>query len=742
MNNQTNPVTQALQDAQALLARGDIAQARQRCEAIVRAHPFHGDAHNFFAIVEYQRGDFRRALALIERAVSIEPGNPDFLNSRGIILQTLGRFDAALASYDEALAVAPKQPQTLYNRGIVLHATGRLDEALASYRQALEAQPEYPEALVNEGNVLQALKRFDEALACYDSALAQNPRLANGFVNRGIALQALNRPREALENYERALALRPDYPDALLNRGIANESLARPDEALADYDKGLRLEPRSKALLMKRGDILQDLGRIGEALDAYDSILASPIAGGEEKALHDRVAVEMFWAKRKLCAWDNLADVHARAQQSLRAGATPPNPFISLCAFDDPAILLDCATRYAADLRRGAPKTVANASRDVGRIRIGYFSGDLRDHATSYLLAGLLEAHDRSRFEIRAYSYGPDDHSPMRARLARTFDAFVDARELGDVQLAERIAADQVHILVDLDGYTRRNRARVLQFRPAPLCAHYLGFPGTLGSPDVDYLIADAYVIPSGAERFFREAVVRLPGCYQANDDQRLIPDLTPTRHDAGLPDNAFVFCAFNRPYKITPDVFDVWTRILRSVPASVLWLLRDSERVEANLKREATLRGIDAQRLVFAPRVPLDQHLARHRLADLFLDTWPVCAHTTASDALWAGLPIVTYSDRTFVSRVAGSLLTAIGLPELIASSVAGYEELIVALARNPEALADLRAKLAANRRTHPLFDTKRSCRNLEAAFETMWSIYRRGETPRGFSVEEHPFS
>ena len=312
---------------------------------------------------------------------------------------------------------------------------------------------------------------------------------------------------------------------------------------------------------------------------------------------------------------------------------------------------------------------------------------------------------------------------------------------MSDVELAERIAGDGVHILVDLSGYTRRSRPSVLEFRPASICVHYLGYPGTLGSPNVDYLIADSYVIPQGVEKFFSEAIVRLPGCYQANDDKREIADLVQTRRDAGLPEDSFVFCAFNRPYKITPELFDVWMRILRRTPGSVLWLLRDSELVESNLRREATRRGVDAQRLVFAPRVAHGQHLARQRLADLFLDTWPVCAHTTASDALWAGLPLLTYSGSTFISRVAGSLLTAIGLPELIAPSVTAYEDMAIALARDPSALTRLRERLAANRQTHSLFDTKRFCRNLEGAFERMWDISRRGEAPHAFTVEEHSY-
>jgi predicted O-linked N-acetylglucosamine transferase (SPINDLY family) len=570
--------------------------------------------------------------------------------------------------------------------------------------------------------------------------LAKNPHLANALVNRGIALQALNKPTEALAGYDRALSIEPDYPDALLNRGIALESLARVDEAHAAYQRGLQLQPRSQALLLKRGDTLQDLGRVDEALASYRAVLELPTTNRDEKILRERAVVEVLWCERKLCAWDHLAESTANAVESLRAGAATPNPFISLCVFDDPEIHLDCARRYFADLARGGVPALAKLHARKDRIRVGYLSGDLRDHATSYLLAGVFEAHDRSRFEIHAYSYGPDDESALRGRLMRSFDAFNDVHASGDAELARRIAADDVDILVDLDGYTRRSRAPVLQFRPAPVCVHYLGYPGTLGSPHVDYLIADAFVVPADDEKFYSEAIVRLPGCYQANDDKRATPDSYQTRRDAGLSDHAFVFCAFNRPYKITPAVFEVWMRILRSVPESVLWLLRDNERVEANLKREAAQRSVDPQRLIFAPRVTHDEHLARHRFADLFLDTWPVCGHTTASDALWAGLPLITCPGRSFISRVSGSLLTATGLPELIAPDIAAYEASAIALARDPRALAALRDKLIANRRSRSPFDTRRFCRNLENAFEKMWGIAHSGKQPHGFNVDERP--
>jgi len=579
--NKVDNLNDALRDAQTLLARGDLAKAQSRCATIVCEYPSHAGAHNLFAIVEYRRGDLHHALSLVEQALSIEPRNPDFLNSRGIILQSLGRLDDAIRSYDEVLSIAPRAAKILYNRGIALHAATRFSEALASYAKAIELQPRYPEALVNQGNVLQSLKRFDEALDSYNRALAQEPSLANGFLNRAIALQALNRPADALADCDKALAIQPNYPDALVNRGVALESLRRPDQALAAYDRALELEPRHTGALVKRGDTLQDLGRLDEAITSYRSVLPLPIVSHEAAVLRDRAAVELWWCERKLCAWDDLADSTSRALHSLRAGVATPNPFIALCICDDPEVQLACARRFASDLRRDSIKPFVKKAAKTERIRIGYFSGDLYEHPTAHLLAGVLEQHDRARFEIVAYSYGPDDGSPTRVRLVRAVETFVDVRELNDSELAARIAEDDVHILVDLDGYTRGSRSLVWQFRPAPICVHYLGYPGPTGSPDVDYVVADSCVIPAGDERFFSEAIVRFPHAYQANDNKREIANLAHTRRDVGLPDEGFVYCAFNRPYKITPEVFDVWMRILRDVPGSVLWLLRDSERVE-----------------------------------------------------------------------------------------------------------------------------------------------------------------
>jgi predicted O-linked N-acetylglucosamine transferase (SPINDLY family) len=382
-------------------------------------------------------------------------------------------------------------------------------------------------------------------------------------------------------------------------------------------------------------------------------------------------------------------------------------------------------------------KIPLNRPSDVkSKISIGYLSGDFHCHATAWLIAELFEKHDRAGFVIFGYSYGPDDRSPMRRRLASAFDRFVDLKDASFMEAAERIAVDGVDILVDLKGYTRENRVQILALRPAPIQVNYLGYPGTMGAPFMDYVLVDDFVVPADQQPFFAEKLVHLPGCYQVNDSRREIAPHTPSRAECGLPEQGFVFCDFNNSYKITPEMFTVWMELLKGVPGSVLWLLEGNRFAPANLRREAEARGVAAQRLVFAPRMPLPEHLARHRLADLFLDTFPVNAHTTASDALWVGCPVLTMAGETFVSRVAGSLLRTIGLTELVTTSLDEYRVMALRLARDAELLAGLRARLEANRKTSRLFDAGRFARGIEQAYLTMWETYASGQPPRAFTV------
>jgi protein O-GlcNAc transferase len=477
--------------------------------------------------------------------------------------------------------------------------------------------------------------------------------------------------------------------------------------------------------------ILQRLGRHEEAASAYEAALK--VDHGYEYGLGRLVSAKTF-----ACAWAGLAELIDRLTADVRAGKRAANPFILLSVSSEPGEQLACAQAFVADKYPNAPSPLYRGARyGRSRIRVAYIGGEFREQAVSYLIAELFELHDKNRFETFAVATGANDHSAMRKRLEAAFDTFVDGSNRTDRDLAEWLNRSEIDIAVNLNGYSGVERTGLFELRPCPVQVNYLGFPGTMGADYMDYILADRHVIPEDQHGFYAEKVVYLPDSYQANDSKKLISERTPTRSEAGLPEQGFVFCCFNSSHKITPDMFDVWCRLLREIDGSVLWLFERNDAAKRNLFLEAEKRGIARERIIFASRANLADHLARHRLADLFVDSLPYNAHTTASDALWAGLPVLTCVGTTFAGRVGASLLHAIGLPELVARSIEDYEALALKLARTPSLLASLKAKLALNRGTQPLFDTDRFRRHIEAAYTTMWARCQRGESPTSFSVD-----
>ena len=635
-----------------------------------------------------------------------EPATPEEAVARsnhGEALRRRGRLAEAEAHHRRALAWLPGFGGVHFNLGLTLQALGRLDEAADSYGEAARLMPRLASAPCNRGVLLRALGRLDEAEAALRDALARDAALMPAWLNLGSVLQAGGRLDGAAACYRNALALRPDLAEAHANLGVALKEAGRIADSLPGFGRALRLG-------------LTD-------------------SGG--------VLAQLVQQQRHLCRWDGLAERSARLVAAVRDGATEQvHPWIFLGEGAGPALERACAERYSAWRTRTVP--AARFRHDRGardRLRVGYLSADFHEHATAALIAELIERHDRRRVEVVGYSYGPDDGGAMRRRLARAFDRFVDLSALPHAESAARIHGDGVDLLVDLKGHTQGARIEIPAQRPAPVQAQWLGYPGTAGAACFDYVIGDPVVTPFARHADFSERIVQLPACYQPNDRSRTIA-APPSRAACGLPECGFVFCCFNAPYKITPALFDRWCRLLRAVPESVLWLLDGAPEVAGNLRREAVRRGVAASRLVFAPRLPPAGHLARYRLADLFLDTTPVGAHTTASDALWAGLPVLTLPGDGFASRVGTSLLRAVGLPELAVTGLdAGldaYEAAALRLARQPGELASLKARLAAALPQAPLFDTDRLARALERAYAAMWAIHAAGETPRSFAVPE----
>jgi predicted O-linked N-acetylglucosamine transferase (SPINDLY family) len=595
--------------------------------------------------------------------------------------------------------------------------------------RVLENQPGHAGALHDHGLALATLGRHEDAIESFNKALHAAPGNVSLLTSYGAALLALGRVEEALAAFDKALTITPDRPEALKQRTAALRALGRCTEALDNDACAIAAIPHDAEALFSRGNSLWALGSRREAIESLEKASAFN---------HPRALSKLAICRLAICDWAN-ADMLADALRNNIAEANFVDPLTSVAFGFEPAVQLKAArvcVRIFAPLT--AKPFVNSTVRQAGKLRISYLSSNFRQQPVAVSIAELLERHDRARFEVIGVSYGPSDASDIRARIANSFDRFHDVASDTDRDIAGRLNDLGVHIAVDLNGLTGGCRPGVLAYRPAPIQVSYLGFAGTTGTAFTDYILADATVLPFDQQPFFTEKIVHLPGCYHANDATRRISPHAPTRRDLGLPDRGLVFCCFNQSYKIAAPVFDVWMRLLAHIPGSVLWLSKMNDLAQANLRREAAARGIDPERLIFAPWIDrTEDHLARHRAADLFLDTLPYNAHSTAIDALWAGLPVVTCAGSAFAGRVGASLLKAAGLPQLVTDSLEDYEALAFKLATDHALLSSTRRKLADNRPTCALFDGDRFRRHVEAAYATMWDIHRRGGSPRSFRVE-----
>jgi len=710
--------------AAVLLAQGRHPEAIARLKLLVAHHPAHVPAYVMLGSAHAKTGQHDAALSFYDHALRLNPHLAEAHLDKGTIHFTERRFQEALSAYDGALKVRPDLAEAWLGRCFTLAQSGRHDEALAAADSALKLRPGYAEAWVGRGNALLDCDRPEEAAIAYDRALAIQPNLAAAWSGRGNILLRSGHHQDAEAAFGRALTEDSGFADAWIGRGKALLALGLHESASTALGRALALNPRLAHAWLARGQVAYLQKRYDDALTAWEKTLAlSPDQPG--------VAAACLRIRQHLCDWAGFATACEAARSSVRNGQTIA-PFMFIAIPSTPPEQMQCARAWIESNFRSASVTArCGARRDRDRIHIAYLSADFHQHATAQLTAGLFEHHDRSRFEVTAISVGPNDHSDMRRRIEAAFERFVEAKPLGEDQIADMIRDLEVDILVDLKGYTQDARTGILAKRPAPIQVNYLGFPGTLGAGFVDYIIADRTLIPEHEFDCYAEKVAWLPDSYQPNDRNRPIADTAPVRTEHGLPEAGFVFCCFNDNYKITPIVFSCWMRILLAVENSVLWLFEDNPAAANNLRREAATAGVAPERLVFARRLPNAEHLARHRCADLFLDTLPYGAHTTASDALWSGLPVMTCLGDTFAGRVGASLLHAIQLPELIATTMADYERLAIDLGNDPARLAGLKRTLARQRLTTPLFDTARFTRQIEAAYSEMMDRHQAGLAP-----------
>jgi predicted O-linked N-acetylglucosamine transferase (SPINDLY family) len=751
---------QAIQSFQA----GDLGNAELILVKLLRNDQSHLLVLHILGLIKGMKGDYREALVFLSKAAQLDSGdasiqynlakayddsgdksnaiihytkalnlNNNFAeawSNKGALLNKLKRYDEAIAHFDKALELRSDIAETWFNKANALNDLKRYDEAIAHFDKALSLQSDFIEALCNKGALLNDLKRFDEAIAHYDKALSLNPDFAEGWLNKANTLNELKRFDEALAHFDKALAINSNYVEPLLNKANTLFELKLYKEAIVHYDKALSLKPDFAEAWLNKGSVLKELKYYDEAIAHYDKAL-------NLKPDIDWVTGYLLNVKSLQCSWGKLLNSLKNFCKQVMANEKVSQPFSLLALVDDPVLHKKSAEIYIEskfpfnDALGPIPKHPKSQ-----KIRIAYFSADFRKHAVAYLIAELFELHDKTQFELIGFSFGPTTNDDLRQRLAKSFDQFIEVGNKSDAEVARLSRTLKIDIAVDLNGFTQDSRTGVFAHRAAPIQVNYLGYPGTMGADYMDYIIADQTLVPPELVPCYSEKVVCLPNSYQVNDRKRLVSERQFTRKELGLPEDGFVFCCFNNSYKILPSTFDVWMKILKSVDGSVLWLLQDNHWAVENLKNEALNRGVEANRLIFAERMQLPEHLARHRQADLFLDTLPYNAHTTASDALWVGLPVLTSMGKSFASRVSASLLNAVGLPELITRTQEEFEAIAIELATNPKKLAELKLKLANNRLTTPLFDTPLFTKNLEAAYLQMYERYQQDLKPDHFFI------
>ena len=671
-----------------LLKKNDFINAKLIYENILLVDKKNFDALFFLAVILINFKNYKKAKDLLEQVVLIKPNFADAYNNIGICLEKLNDLDGAIKNYNLAINNRPNFAEAHNNIGVVFQKLRNFDQAILQYKKAITYKNLYLDAYVNLANLFKETKQFEEAIKNYDLAINLNPKLAEVYNNKGNALKEIRKFEEAIKNYDLAINLNPNFAEAYFNTATALQDIKNFEKAVLYFEKALLLD---KEIPFCKGYLLH--------------------------------------AKMLCCNWSGLNELYKEIYNDVEKNRYSATPFGYQAICDDESNLQKCAQLYSS---KRFPEVKNNLfSKKVSKnkkIKIGYLCGEFREQATSILMTEVWEKHNKEDFEIIAFDSGWDDKSLRRNRIINAFDKFIDISKVSDLDAAKIIYKEQIDILINLNGFFGTGRPVVFSYRPAGIQINYLGFPGTIGSKYIDYILCDQTVVPPESKKFYNEKIIYLPDSYQANDTKRNISDKKFLREELSLPKESFVFCCFNNNYKITPNMFDVWARLLKKIDNSVLWLIDGNSEATENLKKEAKIRNIDVSRLIFAKRMKLEDHLARHKNADLFLDTLPYNAHTTASDSLWAGLPVLTCLGKAFPGRVAASLLKSLNLPELITYSENEYISKAEELALNPEKLTLIKNKLDTNKFSQPLFNTELFCRNLESAFKIIFEKYSLG--------------
>lgn len=751
------------QEALSRHRNGDIALAEAFYKQVLTLQPRHAGALHLLGVLTLQKGAVQQACELLGQSIRADGQIPQVHLDLGNALHAAQRFEQALTSYERAVALKADFLEARFNRVLVLQQLQRFEQAWRGCEEVLALQPNFVNALFTRGALLGSLQRYEEALAAYDRCLQLAPGHADAHNNRGALLLGMQRPEEALAAFDAAIRLAEHSPGAMTNRGVALSRLNRLEEAERAFALATTLEPHNHEAHLSRANVLRKLQRTEESLQCLDTVIKLRPDGADALLSRAETLTELsryaeaagciiklatllpqkdyaiglrVYLQSVLCDWEGYSANARQLVEAVRAGKRAAYPFNFLSVSDSAAAQLRCARTFVKERYPAAAPLYQGESYQHNRIRVAYLSADLRDHPVATLLAGVLELHDRERFELIGLALRPAEDSAMGRRIRAVFDEFIQVDQLPAAEIASLIRAREVDVLIDLMGFTSFCRTEVLALRPAPAQVSWLGFPGTLGASYIDYLLADSFVVPRSRCADYAEKIVWMPDCFQPNDRLQQLAHGLPVRSDYGLPETGVVFCSFNNQYKLTPGLFEVWMRVLREAPASVLWIFTDEQTAFENLCREAIRHGVEPGRLVAAARVPYAEHLARMHCADLYLDTFPFNGGTSTSDALRAGLPVLTLTGEAFAARMAGSLLNTLGLTELVTSNIDAYAKIAIELGRNPTALSDLRLRVTTSAARSALFDTGRFCRHLERAFSFMRERSQRREPPASFCV------
>lgn len=710
------------------LQEGNLPAAVECFRKTLGINPNQSDALSNLSYCYSLVGRHEDALAFAEKAIALDATNDAAYTNLGKAYQSLGNYDSALDAYRNAEKLEGTNPRNKYNIATVLVQQKKLDEALVIYKQLINQNIVFPQLYGNLSAIYLKQSDFSKSLDAADRALELDRSYTDAWINRGIALREMRRDSDALDSFNIAQTKAPNTPEVYLYRAKCESNLELYEKAAESYKKCLAYDPKNAVAWRDYGSLLTQRKDLEGALECYEKAYAI-------KQETEYVLGNLLHTQMKMCKWDQFEDRVTSLKRYLTDGVLVSHGFPLLGLIDDPMLHKIANEKYAEKFPR-LGETKSTRGKKKQRIRIGYYSADFHNHATSYLIVEIFELHDKKQFDIFCFSFGPNDNSAMRDRIRNSSTEFFDVAKKSDDEIVDLSKKLEIDIAVDLKGYTEHSRPRIFARRAAPIQCNYLGYPSTMGANFIDYIIADETVLPAREFRFFNEKVVLLPDCYQPNDGKKIRPK-RPAKSELGeLSQNCFVYCCFNNNWKILPETFDLWMKILNQVEGSVLWLLEDNAHVAKNLRNEASKRTVSPERIVFSKRAPLAEYLQRYHFADLFLDTSPYNAHTTASDSLWMGVPVLTLEGNSFAGRVGASLLRSVGLPELVSKTTKEYEEKAVELGKSSLKIAELKQKLRTNIESTALFDSQRYVKNLEKAFSIMHEQMAYGRLPENIRL------